>query len=635
MCGIFGIAQAPDTLALPAVMEHMARQLRHRGPDHCGMLVEPPSAIGMNRLAIIDLDTGNQPLFSEDGQFAIVFNGEIYNFRELRDALEARGHLFSSRSDTEVILHGFEEWGEGVLQKLNGMFAFAILDRKSGDVFLARDPLGIKPLYYARLGAGLAWASEAKALLDVVPGAREPDWNVIFRYLHFGYCPDGDAPFQGVHKLPAGHACWFRGGDLKIFPYSSIRFGGGPVPDCVRQGLLDTLDHAVQMEMMSDVPLGVLLSGGLDSSAVALLAKRHAGSRLRGFVLRFPEATHDESADARMVARHLGISVSELVFDKAMCNRLLGEVASMLDEPFADPTVLPLLAICRHARKEVTVVLTGWGGDELFAGYPTYKAHRYARLYRALPGPVRDSLIPWAVNRLPVSSGYMSFEFKAKRFIRGMELSPEQQHCAWMSYCDEATLRRVLAPGIGSRITGHPWAPVTDMLDELVEYDIVDRVMHIDFRLFLEGNGLFQADRMSMAASLEARVPLLNQTVRDFAAHLPVDVKMSGGKLKGLLRESLAPYLPREILRKPKKGFGPPGSAWLRNGLAATMEAVLDRKRLRAQGVLDPEEVQRLMREHRQGAADHGRVLWALLGFQLWYDHHVLQAPYIPETGAC
>jgi asparagine synthase (glutamine-hydrolysing) len=630
MCGIFGLVKAPETVDQAAALTTMAGLLRHRGPDHTGMLIDPGAAVGMNRLAIIDLDTGNQPLLNEDESLAIVFNGEIYNYQELRADLLARGHRFRSSADTEVILHGYEQWGEEVLKRLNGMFAFAILDRTAQTLFLARDPLGIKPLYYAAFGGGLAFASEAKALTAVVPDTRQPDWNVIGQYLLFGYCPDGGSPFAGIRKLPAGHAGWFRGGTFSPVRYAWPHFGGGTVPADPQAQLMTVLERAVDMELVSDVPLGVLLSGGLDSSAVALLARRRREAPLRAFILRFPEASHDESADARLVATHLGLSVDELVFDEALARQMLREVAATLDEPFADPTLLPLLAICRHARREVKVVLTGWGGDELFAGYPTYLAHRLARIYRALPKALRQGLIPWFVDRLPVSQGYMSFEFKAKRFIRGSELPPELQHCLWMGYFDPAGLGDLLTPEIAGRLETSPLAPALGMLGELTETDVVDRIMHLDTRLFLEGNGLFQADRMSMAASLEARVPLLNATVRAFAAPLPAGVKMRGGRIKGLLRESLRPWLPPRIIDKPKKGFGPPGAAWLRGFLGETMEAVLAPARLAGQGVLRPEAVWRLIREHKHGAADHGRVLWALLGFQLWYDRHILQRPFLP-----
>jgi asparagine synthase (glutamine-hydrolysing) len=397
-----------------------------------------------------------------------------------------------------------------------------------------------------------------------------------------------------------------------------------------REELLRRLERAVELELMSDVPVGVFLSGGLDSSAVAHFAAR-SGQKLASFALKFTEATHDESADARLAARRLGLEHHELTFDRELLRRSLWDAAEALDEPFGDSTALPLLALSRFARGHGKVALTGWGGDELFAGYPTYRAHRLAAPYRRLPGFLTGGLIPALVNRLPASERYMSFEFKAKRFIKGAQLPPELQHFLWMGYFDDAEKERLFAPGILDQTEGATLAPVEEALAELEGEDLVSRIMHLDALFFLEGNGLFQADRMMMAASMEGRVPLLNTELLEFVAPLPWSLKMKGGKTKQLLRAAMEGILPRGILHKPKKGFGPPSAAWVRQVFPDVFDEFCGPDWLREQGVFNPAEVARLLGEHRAQRADHGRKLWALLSFQLWYHKFILGRDFSRE----
>jgi asparagine synthase (glutamine-hydrolysing) len=622
MCGIYGILR-PDGLGdLFARADGMRDAIRHRGPDHNGRYVEPALLMGINRLAIVDVEGGNQPIFNEDGSLVIVYNGELYNHPELRVDLQARGHVFKTHTDTETVLHAFEEYGQTCLDRFNGMFALAIWNTRTKTLFLARDRLGIKPLYVAELPGGLAFASEAKALLPLIPGGPRPNWTAIHRFFSFGYVPAPDSPFEGICKFPAGHYAFVQGPGLVARRYWAPEYGQGDAIgfENARERLHDLLDQAVRKELMSDVPVGVFLSGGLDSSAVAAFARRHCPGTLRSFALRFDESTHDESADARLVADHLGLEHHELRFGESDLRRYLVKAAETLDEPFADSTVLPLLAISEFAGRHVRVVLTGWGGDEIFVGYPTYRAHILAHVYRLCPRPVREHLVPAIVNRLPVSDRYMSLEFKAKRFIQGMDLPPEIQHFLWMGYLGDAAKGRLLTPDILAQVDGGTLDPVYAAVSGLTEQGLLDRIMHLDASFFLEGNGLFQADRMTMAASLEARVPLLNHDLLSFVNGLPVHLKARGGRLKGLLKSVLTPYLPPRILHKRKKGFGPPSSAWTRGPLAATLERTFHRDKVEGQGILRHEEVHRLLGEHRERRADHGRSLWALLSFQLWYD---------------
>jgi asparagine synthase (glutamine-hydrolysing) len=625
MCGIYGVIGGEDVQISPGVVDRMAEAIRARGPDHSGRHTQSGVAIGMNRLSIVDLEGGNPPIYNEDGSLLIAYNGEVYNHLELRDELEKRGHRFRSRSDTETVLHAFEEYGPECLLRFNGIFAFAVFDRRRRKLFLGRDRLGVKPLYYAELPDRLVFASEAKALLPCLDRV-EPDWTAIRRFFFYGYVPSPDSAFRGVRKLPPGHYAWLESGALRISRYWRPSYGGSEGVDFeeARARLPGLLRDAVRKELMSDVPVGVFLSGGLDSSAVAAFAREVSGAEVHSYGLRFPEQTHDESADARLAAEHLGIVHHELTFDQEQRRDALLKVAQVLDEPFGDSTVLPLLALSEFARRDVKVVLTGWGGDEIFAGYPTYKAHQMARLYRKLPSILSQRMIPSIARLLPVSDRYMSLEFKAKRFTMGTDQLPEYQHFAWMGYFDEDGLRRLLTPDVLQQADGDVLAPVRAAVAELEEEELVSRIMHLDALFFLEGNGLFQADRITMAASLEARVPLLNPDLFDYASSLPASVKMPRWKPKELFRQALASRLPPRILRKPKKGFGPPTAVWVRDVFRDVVERVLTQTRVEEQGIFRYDEVNRLLSEHFSRTANHGRNLWALLSFQLWHERFIL-----------
>ncbi|MDQ1335180.1 MAG: hypothetical protein QG552_2130 [Thermodesulfobacteriota bacterium] len=626
MCGIIGMVRYDGGTIPPDVIDSMSRAMIHRGPDHCGLYTAPGIFMGINRLAIVDLVRGNQPIFNEDRSLVIVYNGEIYNHREIREQLITKGHIFQTSSDTETVLHAFEEFGEGCLTRFNGMFAFAVWDIVNKNLFLARDRLGIKPLYLTKTGDGFAFASEAKGLLGVFAPAA-PDWTAIYRYFSFGYIPSPHSPFAGIDKLPPGHFCRLQGREWSQDRYWSPEYGKGPqVPlsnACAK--VEELMEHAVELELMSDVPLGVFLSGGLDSSAVALCAKRRSSQEVHSFALRFEDKTHDESADARLVAEHLGLVHTEVLFTKDLLRQALFDVTRILDEPFGDSTVLPLLALSRAAREQVKVVLTGWGGDEIFAGYPTYRAHQMAAHYRKLPRMILSGLIPAMVNRLPVSDKYMSFEFKAKRFIRGAGLPQELQHFIWMGYYDDEAKQRLFRPEIVGKVKESTFAEVEHLAETLTEQDVVSKIMHLDACFFLEGNGLFQADRITMAASLEARVPLLNIHLMAYVNALPVSIKMCGGTPKGLMKKVLEPYLPESIINKPKKGFGPPSAAWVRGVFSDVFDELFKRERVEAQGIFNHAEIERLLAEHRGRRADHGRNLWALLTFQLWYNTFIAE----------
>lgn len=624
MCGIFGLIHQFDDDAAKNITSIMQNSILHRGPDHSGVYSERGLVIGINRLSILDISSGNQPIFNDDKTLVIVYNGEVYNHLEIRRELEGKGYIFKTHCDTETILLAFMEWGEGFVSRLNGMFAFAIWDVRRKVLFIARDRLGIKPLYIVKLKKGYGFASEPKALLHILPNGIIPDYKAISRYFSYGYMPYSDCAFKGIEKFPPAHYGYVSLDKLEKKCYCNAEYGMGDKIDreSASKRVLGLIEESVRVELQADVPVGIFLSGGLDSSAVAVFAKKHSDQTPQSFALKFTEATHDESSDAKIVASHLGLEHHEFVFDRETLKGSLFKVADILDEPFGDSTVLPLLILSEFTRNYVKVVLTGWGGDEIFAGYPTYKAHLYAGLYRRLPNILGSSLIPYLVNRLPVSDKYMSFDFKAKRFINGMDKSPEHQHFLWMGYFEDIEKERLFSSEFHEFIDG-TYDPVTAVIDGMTEGELISRIMHLDGIFFLEGNGLFQADRMTMAASIEARVPLLNLKLTDYVNKLPASVKMKGGEQKSLLKNALKPYLPERIINKPKKGFGPPSSSWIRNVFSDVYKELFSESRVTSQGIFQYKEIERLLNEHNNMSHDHGRKLWALLSFQLWYDHFI------------
>jgi asparagine synthase (glutamine-hydrolysing) len=635
MCGIFGVVTGNGNEISPDLVKRMQLSIHHRGPDHSGLHRESGLVIGNNRLAIVDLNAGNQPIFNENQSLVIVYNGEIYNYLEIREELKSKGHVFRSRSDTETVLHAFEEYGPDCVKRFNGMFTFAIWNSREKKLFLARDRFGIKPLYIAFLDSGFAFSSEAKTILPLLPNGPRPDWSGLSQFFSHGYIPSPASPFAGIQKFSPGQYAWIHKGKISATRYWEPEYGLGEKITMEEAGekVLNLLEKSVKLELMGDVPVGVFLSGGLDSSAVALFSKKNSSTRVKSFSLKFEETTHDESKDACLVADHLGLEHHECLLTKELLREALPKVVQNLDEPFGDSTVLPLFVLSQFARKHVKVILTGWGGDEIFAGYPTYKAHQLSKWYRILPKLLTSRMIPFLVDSLPVSEKYMSFEFKAKRLIRGMNLPPELQHFQWMEYFSDSQKNCLFSKEILNQMQEDAFLPIREISANLPENDIVSKVMHLDSLFFLEGNGLFQADRMTMAASLEARVPLLNNRLIDYVNALPISIKMKSGKQKALLRKALQPYLPKSIINKPKKGFGPPSSAWTRGVFLGTMEQLFSREKIYDEKIFNFEQIQTLICQHKSRKRDHGRILWALLSFQLWYDNFISNSPFLIRSG--
>jgi asparagine synthase (glutamine-hydrolysing) len=594
----------------------------------------------MRRLSIIDLGGGHQPISNEDGSVWIVFNGEIYNYRELRDRLTGRGHRFRTQSDTEVVVHGYEEWGvDAFLSQLNGMFALALWDRRRRRLTLARDRVGIKPLHYAVLPDRLLFGSEIKALTADRVLPRRIDLQALREYVSFEYVPTPRSILEGLRKLPPGHLLTYepdreaqplvtRWWDLDLAPSELDPEGG---LDACARGVRDALRTAVRREMVSDVDLGVFLSGGVDSSAVAAMMTEVAPGEVNSFSIGFEDPSFDESGYARRVAAHLNTRHRELVLGARDLEDLVPRITELLDEPMADASIVPTFLLCRFTREHVKVALGGDGGDELFAGYPTVKAHRLAGYYRRLPLAVRHRMIRPAVNRLPVNMDNLSFDYRAKRFVAGAEHDLGDRHLRWMGSFTPEEAAALLAPDI-ARLPAD--AVLAHHLAHQAQRDPLNQVLYLDMKLYLENDILVKLDRASMMNSLEARVPLLNAEFVEHVARLPVSVKLRGLSSKYILRRALRGLIPDEVIDRPKKGFGIPVGKWFRGPLRELLLDTLNRDKVVSQGFFQWAAVDALISAHMSGRRDHRKELWTLFTFQRWYDTHMAVAPPLAATAS-
>jgi asparagine synthase (glutamine-hydrolysing) len=631
MCGICGVAAAPGLAVDPSLIRQMCDVMAHRGPDDEGVLVRGAVGLGMRRLSIIDPAGGHQPLSNEEETVSVVFNGEIYNHPDLRQELTGVGRRFTSRSDTEVLLRAYEHWGEASVEHLNGMFAFAIWDRREAKMLLARDRVGIKPLYYTTRGGSLVFASELKSLLCVRTLKRDVDLSALDDYLRFDYVPTPRTIIAGIYKLPPGHMLTWQIEDreCQLRQYWDVDLAASEqrrppkgIADHTEE-LRAVLQEAVRKEMISDVPLGVFLSGGIDSSAVAAMATHHTRGALKSFTIGFSDPSFDESNHARAVAAHLGTDHQVLVLEPSMLSDLVPEITSRLDEPFADPSIIPTYLLSRFARQHVKVALSGDGGDELFAGYPTLLAHRAAPLYQRLPRFARQTLIPSIVNRLPVSRDNLSLDFKAKRFVNGASLPLAERHVRWLGSFDAEERAGLLSAEVHAELLSAGAPDVAaDHLTRQALREPLNRILYLDMKTYLESDILVKLDRASMMASLEARVPLLNADVVSHVTALPLDLKLRGLRSKYLLKKAMRGLLPDATLRRGKKGFGIPVARWFRGPLREELLAALSRERITGEGFFDYGAVRRLVDDHLDGRRDNRKQLWSLFVFQRWYGAH-------------
>jgi asparagine synthase (glutamine-hydrolysing) len=638
MCGITGWANL-DTHTPPPdgardLLHAMCERMVHRGPDSEGLFVTSGVALGMRRLAIIDLVTGEQPAFNEDKSVAVILNGEIYNYRELRTDLERRGHSFRSASDTEVLPHLYEEYGDHMIRELNGMFAFALWDSRRRRLLIARDRFGEKPLYWGVFDKTLLFASEPKVLL-AHPGVK-PSLNLqaLRQYLSFDYVPAPLSIYEGINKLPAAHKLVLANGRVEVERYWQLSYKTvqpAPSEEEAAEHLRELMADAVRMRLVSDVPLGVLLSGGVDSSAVTALAVRASSEPVKTFSISFAEASFDESAYARSVAKFLGTDHHEERLSANLAANLVSEIGAWMDEPFSDPSLVPTYLLSRFTRKHVTVALGGDGGDELFAGYPMYAGLRWAEFYRRIPSLVRAGVIEPLVRLLPVKTKNLSFDYKALRFITGAKYDPVTRHHVWFGSFTPDEQLQLLTPEALAATDGEIYAQARQFADECDSEDLVTRMQSVDTRLYLAEDILTKVDRASMAVSLEVRAPFLDPRVAEFAASLPCNYKLRGQKTKYILKKAVRDLLPPFVTKRGKKGFGVPVAEWLKEKLRPLARDLLSPERVRRAGVFNANYITRLQDEHERGVANHRKLLWTLLMFELWHESFV-ETPRRIET---
>ena len=612
----------------------MCERMVHRGPDSEGLFVTAGAALGMRRLAIIDLVTGEQPVFNEDKNIAVILNGEIYNYRELRADLETRGHSFRSASDTEVLPHLYEEYGDGMLGKLNGMFAFALWDARKRRLLLARDRFGEKPLYWGIFDKTLLFASEPKVLLAYPSVKPSLNLQALRQYLSFDYVPAPLSIYEGINKLPAAHKLTLEDGRVNVERYWQLSYKTiDPVPseNEAAEHLRELLAEAVRMRLVSDVPLGVLLSGGVDSSSVTAFAVRASSEAVKTFSISFAESSFDESAYARGVAKFLGTDHHEERLSAHLAANLVGEIGGWMDEPFSDPSLVPTYLLSRFTRKHVTVALGGDGGDELFAGYPMYAGLRWAEFYKRLPTPLRRAVVEPLIRLLPVKTKNLSFDYKAMRFVTGAKYDTVARHHVWFGSFTPEEQTELLTPEVLAASDSEIYAQARQIAEECDNDELVTRMQSIDTRLYLAEDILTKVDRASMAVSLEVRAPFLDPRVAEFAASLPCDYKLRGHKTKYILKKAVRELLPPFVTRRGKKGFGVPVAEWLKFKLRPLARDLLSPERVRRAGVFNPEYVARLQDEHERGVANHRKLLWTLLMFELWHESFV-ETPRRIET---
>ena len=635
MCGICGIYNFQnDNPVDEPTLRAMTAVITHRGPDDEGYHLEPSVGLGMRRLSIIDLATGQQPLRSEDGNVVVICNGEIYNFRALRDELISRGHRFSTNSDCEVIVHLYEELGEKCIERLRGMFALAVWDSLRGRLLLARDRIGIKPFYYAVHEGTLIFGSEIKSILQYAPLPRQVNPAGLHHYLSLNYVPAPFTLIDGVHQLLPGSYLLADDDGVKKDSYWDLRFisahalGEAEWQKSVREHL----QEAVTSHLVSDVPFGAFLSGGIDSSAVVAMMTSALAQPVSTFSIDFEEKSFSEAKYAQMVADRYN-SDHHVITARPDIVRLLQSLIWYADDPLADSSMIPVYLIAEFARKHVTMVLTGDGGDEVFAGYETYNAHYVRKMYRKIPAFVRKQIIKRLVDALPVSLSKVSFDFKAKRFVTGAELDEEESFFWWRIIFTETAKNDLYSQAFRERLDVRPTKHLyKEYFSRSRTDDPLNRMLYVDTRFYLPSDMLVKVDRMTMANALEARVPFLDHEMVEFAATIPPSIKFKNRSKKYILKKALSPLLSDEILYRKKAGFNVPVNAWLAGELRDYAGDVLAPERIARAGFFEPAAVAKLLSDHERRVVDNSFCLWGLMCFQLWYEMFISPAAVKPPV---
>ena len=632
MCGICGIATPSSSEPVStALLQAMCRTLVHRGPDDEGIFAGTGAGLGARRLSIIDLAGGHQPLSNEDGTIWVAHNGEVYNFPELREELISRGHRFSTRTDTETIVHSYEQWGEEFVQRLRGMFAFALWDKKEQRLLLVRDRLGIKPLYYTLLAdRTLVFGSELKAVLVHPRVRREVEPKALDFFLTLEYSPAPLSIFREIHKLPAGHWLAYKDGRVEVKRYwdveAAARAEGGPkeksLPE-IMDRLYDLLKESVRLRLVSDVPLGAFLSGGIDSSTIVGLMRELGASPLKTFSIGFEEASYNELPYARRTAQRFSTEHEEFIIEPKALD-LTEKLIRHLDEPFGDFSIFPTFLVSQMSRPHVKVILSGDGGDEVFGGYEHYQAQKVASC-----GPVRlaGRLSFPLINRLPPTAKKKGAWNKLQRFLQGFEHGADNRHLRWMMFLSRRDKSRLYSAGFREQMGGikevYGLPPFREFFKKLPDFDAVTGELYLDLKTYLADDIMVKVDRMSMAASLEAREPLLDHKLVEFVFGLDGRLKLHGLTTKWIFKKTMERLLPRENIYRPKEGFSIPIKHWLRRELRELMLDHLSERRIREAGFFNPAPVQKMIDAHLRGRKNFSHQLWALLVFEIWKESYL------------
>jgi asparagine synthase (glutamine-hydrolysing) len=629
MCGFAGLldhrpgAAPPD----PQIVQGMLATIVHRGPDDAGLVTPDACILGSRRLKVIDLSGGHQPMSNEDGTVWVAYNGEIYNHAALRAELEGRGHRFATRCDTEVIVHAWEEWGERFVERFQGMFGFALWDSRTRTLCVGRDRLGIKPVYYAQAGSTLLFASEIKAILATGLVAPSVDPQSLYHYIGYEFVPAPATMLAGIQKLPAGHLLFARGGQVEVRPYWEVSYE--PLELSEAEYIAEIrrlLGEAVAKRLMSDVPLGVFLSGGLDSTAVLAYARQATTAPLPTFTIGYGDPTFSEWEYARRAARHYGAEHHELLIDP-VTPELIEETVWHLDEPMTDLSSIAFFLLCKKARQFVTVCLSGEGGDEVFVGYDRFIASKLnARVYGRLPRVLRAGVVEPLVRRLPDQEQKKGAVNLLKRFVEGAALPAEAGHMRWQFFSSPELEQQLFQPAFLARVQRDPFAPIRRARSAAGGVDRLSQELYVDLRMTMADSVLMKVDKMSMAHALEVRVPFLDHALVEFAARIPSDRKFPGLTTKAIYRKAMEGVLPPFILERGKQGYSLPIKNWLRNELRDYMTTLLNESALVREHFNLP-YVNTLIGEHLQRTHNHNHVLWAMMNAALWHRRYVERRP--------
>ena len=621
MCGIFGIATvAGKSLPGSATLSAMQDALRHRGPDGHSTDIAEGVVLGNTRLAVIDVEGGRQPLFNESRTIRTVLNGEIYNFRELRAELKSDGHVFRTNSDTEVIVHAYEQFGLEFVNHLSGMFAIALHDSARRRLVLARDHLGIKPLYYCCPDSEtLVWGSEIKCILASGLVSPQLDMDSLGQFLSWEYVPGRKTLFGTINQLAPAEIVVVDLADMKVSEHSYWRIDGaaghGEVSAREWEDEIDAaIAQSVREQMVSDVPLGAFLSGGVDSSLVV-----SGMGAADTFSIGFRDDSYNELEYASRVAEHIGVNWHSEIIDSDVVD-LFDTLMFHLDDPIGDFSIFPTYLISAVARKHVTVALSGDGGDELFGGYDTYLAERYASYYRYLPQLARSRALPWLTSKIRPTSKKKGLANKIKRFVEGAALPENLGHCRWRIFATDALKCALFTDEAAANLVTPTEHHISELFEEAIHLHPADRGLYVDVRSYLPDNCLVKVDRMSMANSLEVRVPLLDKELVTLAFSMPPELKIRGGQTKLLLKKVAERHVPRKCVYRPKEGFSIPMQQWLAGRFRPLMEEFLDPAKIRADGIFEPAMIDQLKKEHLSGQQNHAHVLWSLVVFHSWQE---------------